>query len=66
MKANNGMMLIDDFGRPAISDWGIAGNRAPEDTVMGNTHRPRGQGKCNRKQTARPDLSAPGKGETVR
>ncbi len=26
-------VLIDDFGRPAISDWGIAGNRAPEDTV---------------------------------
>ena len=26
--------------------------RAPQDTVMGNAHRPRGQGKCNRKQTA--------------
>ena len=26
--------------------------RAPQDTVVGNAHRPRGQGKCNRKQTA--------------
>ena len=26
--------------------------RAPQDTVMGNAHRPKGQGKCNRKQTA--------------
>ncbi len=26
--------------------------RAPQDAVMGNAHRPRGQGKCNRKQTA--------------
>ena len=26
--------------------------RAPQDMVMGNAHRPRGQGKCNRKQTA--------------
>ncbi len=26
--------------------------RAPQDVAMGNTHRPQGQGKCNRKQTA--------------
>ena len=35
--------------------------RAPQDTMVGNTHRPRGPGKCNRKQTAerwsRTDLS---------
>ena len=27
--------------------------RAPQDTVVGNAHRPQGPGKCNRKQTAR-------------
>lgn len=26
--------------------------RASQDTVVGNAHRPQGQGKCNRKQTA--------------
>ena len=26
--------------------------RAPQDTVVGNAHRPQGPGKCNRKQTA--------------
>ena len=26
--------------------------RAPRDTVVGNAHRPQGQGKCNRKYTA--------------
>ena len=26
--------------------------RAPQDTMVGNAHRPRGSGKCNRKQTA--------------
>jgi len=46
--------------------------RASQDTVMGNTHRPQGQGKCNREQTARragimrEHGCPPGKGETVR
>jgi hypothetical protein len=31
--------------------------RAPQGTVMGNPHRPQGQGKCSRKQTASPDSS---------
>ena len=45
-------------GRPpvlpvaAISAYDGQGGRkvrAPQDTAMGNAHRPRGQGKCNRK-----------------
>jgi len=40
--------------------------RAPEDAVMGNAHRPQGQGKCNRKQTAVLASGRHGKGETVR
>ncbi len=43
--------------------------RAPQDRTVDNVHRPRGQGKCNRKQTA-PDerlrAFVKGKGETVR
>ncbi len=39
--------------------------RAPQDRVVGNTHRPRGQGKCNRKETAA-RIRPCGKGETVR
>lgn len=31
--------------------------RAPQDRVVGNAHRPRGQGKCNRKQTAPREIS---------
>ena len=31
--------------------------RAPQDTVVGNAHRPQGPGKCNRKYTAREQLS---------
>ena len=26
--------------------------RAPQDTIVGNSHHPQGSGKCNRKQTA--------------
>jgi hypothetical protein len=33
--------------------------RAPKDTVMGNAHRPQGQGKCNRKDTAPPPAISP-------
>ena len=39
--------------------------RAPQGRVVGNAHRPRGQGKCNRKETASGGNSG-GKGETVR
>ena len=41
-------------GRHIGPAGGIGGRkvRAPQDVAMGNTHRPRGQGKCNRKQTA--------------
>jgi hypothetical protein len=42
------------------ADWVVAGRsfsggrkvRAPQDRAVGNAHRPQGQGKCNRKQTA--------------
>jgi hypothetical protein len=43
--------------------------RAPQDRVVDNVDRPRGQGKCNRKQTAvggRFGVPPVGKGETVR
>jgi len=40
--------------------------RAPQDKVVGNAHRPKGQGKCNRKQTAARAVGPRGKGETVR
>ncbi len=46
--------------------------RAPQDGVVGNTHRPQGSGKCNRKQTASSGSwstgpeAVRGKGETVR
>ena len=33
--------------------------RAPQGTVVGNAHRPRGQGKCHRKDTAGQDSSCP-------
>jgi len=41
--------------------------RAPQNTVVDNIHRPRGPGKCHRKQTADgPPQEGSGKGETVR
>jgi len=48
--------------------WPVPGRkvRAPQDTVVGNAHRPRGPGKCHRKQTADGSFGRSGKGEMVR
>src|SRR6478672_10919526 len=59
--------LVSEAGRTAAAHcterplW-CSGNeerkvRAPEDRVVGNTDRPQGSGKCNRKQTAAAGLS---------
>ena len=40
--------------------------RAPQGMAVGNAHRPKGQGKRNRKQTAAAGFGRGGKGETVR
>ena len=41
--------------------------RTRQDTVVGNTHRPRGQGQCHRKHTADgPACRGTGNGEKVR
>src|SRR3569623_3784381 len=39
-------------GRWPEQDFGERKVRAPQDRVVGNSHRPKGPGKCNRKQTA--------------
>src|SRR5258708_950179 len=45
---------------PAEVIFGGRKVRAPKDRAVGNAHRPQGQGKCNRKQTAPRGLGSVG------
>gem|GEM_PF-5977640 len=66
------IVLYRQRNRCSLDLWIQRKVRAPQDMVVGNAHRPRGSGKCNRKQTAERRCDGMfialrrGKGETVR